>query len=111
MKRTDSRHRTPRPIVFDGILQRLYGLKALGAEEQPQACYSKLEQLHNQHGKYTDGLLYGEDTPEETLNRHLHDASFQLCKLLDKRRVGIYGRDTRANTWLLREVFEVCGLF
>lgn len=111
MRRTDSRHRTPKPIIFDRILQKLYGLKALEADEQPQAVYSKLEQLHNQHGVYTDGMLWGADTPEETLNKHLHDAAFQLCKLLDKRRVALYERDTRANTWLLREVFEICGLF
>lgn len=111
MRRTDSKHRIPKPIIFSGVLQKLYGLKALEADEQPQACYSKFEQLHNQHGKYTDGLLYGEDTPEETLNKHLHDASFQLCKLLGKRRVAIYERDSRNNVWILRDVVEYCGLF
>ena len=110
MKRTNSRHRTPRPIIFDGILQKLYGLKALEADDQPQACYSKFERLHNQQGVFSDGMLWGADTPEETLNKHLHEACFQLCKLLDKRTVAIYERDSRANTWLLREVWEVCGI-
>lgn len=111
MKRTDSGHRVPKPIIFSGVLQRLYGLKALEADEQPQACYSKFERLHNQQGVFSDGMLWGADTPEETLNKHLHDAAFQLCKLLDKRRVSIYERDSRNNVWILREVVEYCGLF
>ena len=64
MKRTDSRHRVPKPIYFSGVLQRLYGLKALEADEQPQGVYSKYEQLANQQGILTDGMLFGEDTPK-----------------------------------------------
>lgn len=112
MKRTDSKHRTPRPIIFDGILQKLYGLKALDAEEQPQACYSKFEQLHNQHGDYTDGMLQPETMTHEALDRFLGEASLQLLRAKPEyRRVAQYERDTRNNVWILREVVEICGLF
>ena len=106
MKRTDSGHRVPKPIYFDGILQKLYGLKALDAEEQPQGVYSKLIQLHNQHGVYSDGMLIPEDTTQAKLDEFLRKSTNQLLQLptnADKTAVAVYSRDSRNNVWLLHE--------